>query len=90
MVLVGAVVAIVPVALGRASVLYTFYPPLIGSAFYYLRGRSRRGRLVDLGRVGVDVGFKRGNAGPTGPLAMFANVAGSLLWGWTAVGACWN
>ena len=26
----------VPVALGRASVLYTFYPPLIGSAFYYI------------------------------------------------------
>ena len=25
-----------PVALGRASVLYTFYPPLIGNAFYYI------------------------------------------------------
>ena len=28
--------AIVPVALGGASVLYTFYPPLIGSPFYYI------------------------------------------------------
>ena len=28
--------AIVPVALGFASVLYTFYPPLIGSPFYYI------------------------------------------------------
>ena len=28
--------AMVPVALGKASVLYTFYPPMIGSPFYYL------------------------------------------------------
>src|SRR5690349_24043430 len=33
---VGAVVAMVPVSLGYASVLYTFYPPMIGSVFYYL------------------------------------------------------
>ena len=33
---VGAVTAMVPVSLGRASVLYTFYPPLIGSPFYYI------------------------------------------------------
>src|ERR1700689_2083119 len=33
---VGTVMAIVPVALGRASVLYTFYPPLVGNPFYYL------------------------------------------------------
>src|SRR5215469_2155015 len=33
---VGTLTAIVPVALGLASVLYTFYPPLIGSPFYYI------------------------------------------------------
>ena len=36
MLAVGAVMAMVPVALGQASVLYTFYPPLIGNVFYYL------------------------------------------------------
>ena len=36
LVVAGAVMAMVPVALGRASVLYTFYPPMIGSAFYYI------------------------------------------------------
>ncbi len=36
LVLVGAVTAIAPVSLGRATVLYTFYPPLIGSPFYYI------------------------------------------------------
>jgi cytochrome c oxidase subunit 1 len=29
--LIGTVMALVPVAAGRASVLYTFYPPLLGS-----------------------------------------------------------
>ena len=36
LVAVGAVAAMVPVALGLASVLYTFYPPLIGNPFYYI------------------------------------------------------
>ena len=36
LVALGTVTAVVPVALGRASVLYTFYPPLIGNAFYYI------------------------------------------------------
>ena len=31
--------------------------------------------------------WKRDNPGKPVPLAMFANVAGSYLWGWTAVGA---
>jgi heme/copper-type cytochrome/quinol oxidase subunit 1 len=36
LVALGTVMAIVPVATGSASVLYTFYPPLIGNPFYYL------------------------------------------------------
>ena len=36
LVAIGAVTSVIPVALGRASVLYTFYPPLIGNAFYYI------------------------------------------------------
>ena len=36
LIIAGAITAMAPVALGRASVLYTFYPPLIGSAFYYI------------------------------------------------------
>jgi cytochrome c oxidase subunit I len=89
LIVVGVVTALVPVSLGLASVLYTFYPPLIGSPFYYL------------GVVLVVVGswiwvalmcvnlyvWKRANPGTPVPLAMYANVAGSLLWAWTAVGA---
>src|SRR5215218_7464603 len=36
LVAVGAVVAMIPVSLGWASVLYTFYPPMVGNALYYL------------------------------------------------------
>ena len=33
---VGVVIAAIPIFLGKATVLYTFYPPLTGSVFYYL------------------------------------------------------
>jgi cytochrome c oxidase subunit 1 len=36
LVALGTVTAMVPVAMGLASVLYTFYPPMIGNAFYYI------------------------------------------------------
>lgn len=74
---IGSVVAMVPVAAGRASVLYTFYPPLIAHPAYYI------------GVVLVVVGswiwvalmlvneraWKRANPGKPLPLAMFANLA---------------
>ncbi len=89
LVVVGAGSAVVAVASGAASVLYTFYPPLIGSPFYYL------------GIVFVVVGswiwvalmvvnlhvWRLAHRGGTVPLAMYANVAGAALWAWTAVGA---
>ncbi|MEO8321616.1 MAG: cbb3-type cytochrome c oxidase subunit I, partial [Bradyrhizobium sp.] len=34
LVAIGAVVAMIPVSLGLASVLYTFYPPMVGNPFY--------------------------------------------------------
>jgi len=89
LVLVGAVMATVPVALGRASVLYTFYPPLIGSAYYYLGVvLVVVGSWIWVALMSINLwAWKRDHPGEPVPLAMFANVAGSLLWGWTAVGA---
>src|SRR3954462_8922646 len=89
LVAVGTVVAMLPVSMGLASVLYTFYPPMIGNPFYYIG--------VVLGVVGSWIwvalmsinlaAWKRDNPGKPVPLPMFANVAGSYLWGWTAGGA---
>jgi len=89
LVLVGAVMAMVPVALGRASVLYTFYPPMVGDAFYYIGVvLVVVGSWIWVALMSINLGiWKRENPGKPVPLAMFANVAGSYLWGWTAVGA---
>jgi cytochrome c oxidase subunit 1 len=79
----------VPVALGRASVLYTFYPPLIGSPFYYIGVvLVVVGSWVWVALMSVNLAvWKRAHPAAPVPLAMFANVAGSYLWAWTAVGA---
>jgi cytochrome c oxidase subunit 1 len=89
MLAVGAVMAMVPVALGRASVLYTFYPPLIGSPFYYIGVvLVVVGSWVWVALMSINLRiWKQANPGAPVPLAMFANVAGSYLWAWTAVGA---
>jgi cytochrome c oxidase subunit I len=86
---IGAVMAMVPVALGRASVLYTFYPPLIGSAFYYIGVvLVVVGSWVWVALMVVNLSvWKKANPGAVVPLPMFANVAGASLWAWTAVGA---
>ncbi|RQH06967.1 b(o/a)3-type cytochrome-c oxidase subunit 1 [Paraburkholderia dinghuensis] len=89
MLAVGAVMALVPVAMGRASVLFTFYPPMIGSVFYYLGVvLVVVGSWIWVALMHVNLrAWKRANPGKPIPLAMFANVAGAYLWAWTAVGA---
>jgi cytochrome c oxidase subunit 1 len=89
LVIAGTALAAATMAVGKASVLYTFYPPMIGSPLYYL------------GVVLVVVGswfwvalmsinlraWRKANPGRTVPLAMFGNVTGAYLWAWTSVGA---
>jgi cytochrome c oxidase subunit 1 len=86
--LLGVVLAVVPIATGHASVLFTFYPPLTASAWFYI------------GLVLVVVAswawcvlmivamaqWKRANPGKPVPLAMFATVANAVMWLWTTVG----
>ena len=81
--------AMVPVALGLASVLYTFYPPMIGSPFYYIGVvLVVVGSWVWVALMSVNLrAWKRDHPGAPVPLAMFANVAGAYLWAWTSVGA---
>jgi cytochrome c oxidase subunit 1 len=89
LVLIGTLIAMIPVAAGRASILYTFYPPLTAHPLYYL------------GIVLVVVGswiwvallhvnqrsWRRQHPDKPLPFPMFANLAGAYLWAWTAVGA---
>jgi cytochrome c oxidase subunit I len=89
LIVAGSIVAIVPVAIGRASVLYTFYPPLIGSAFYYIGVvLVVVGSWIWVALMSINLRvWRRNHPGEAVPLAMFANVAGAYLWAWTAVGA---
>lgn len=89
LIVAGSIMAMAPVALGRASVLYTFYPPLIGNAFYYIGVvLVVVGSWVWVALTSINLRvWRRTHPSEPVPLAMFANVAGSYLWAWTAVGA---
>jgi cytochrome c oxidase subunit 1 len=89
LIVVGSITAMIPVSLGLASVLYTFYPPMIGNPFYYIGVvLVVVGSWIWVALMSVNlISWKRANPGVPVPLAMYANVAGSYLWGWTAVGA---
>jgi cytochrome c oxidase subunit 1 len=86
--IVGVLMAVASILSGRASVLYTFYPPMTATPWFYI------------GLVLVVAGswiwcvlmlvamwrWKRENPGKPVPLAMFATVANAVMWLWTTVG----
>jgi cytochrome c oxidase subunit I len=69
-------------------VLFTFYPPLTASPFFYL------GLVLVVAASWIWCGlmilamiqWKRANPGEPVPLAMFATVANAVMWLWTTVG----
>jgi cytochrome c oxidase subunit 1 len=89
LVVAGTLVAMAPVAAGQSSVLYTFYPPLLGSVFYYLGVvLVVLGSWIWVALMAINLrAWRRAHPGATVPLAMFANNAGAYLWAWTSVGA---
>ncbi|GAB2902594.1 b(o/a)3-type cytochrome-c oxidase subunit 1 [Paraburkholderia jirisanensis] len=89
LVLGGFTMAVIAIAIGTASVLYTFYPPLIGSALYYVGiVLIVAGSWIWVALMSVNLFvWKRAHPGAPVPLPMFASVASAYLWGWTAVGA---
>jgi cytochrome c oxidase subunit 1 len=86
--LAGTLMAVVTILSGRASVLYTFYPPLLASGWYY------GGAFLLIGGSMIWVvlmilnmrDWKRDNPGRPVPLAMFAITATAVLWAWAASG----
>ena len=85
----GTLVAALTVAVGQASVLYTFYPPLIASPFYYSGVvLVVVGSWVWVALMSINLrAWKKAHPGERVPLAMYGNVAGAYLWAWTSVGA---
>lgn len=85
---IGVILSVLAVFSGRATVLYTFYPPLTGTAWYYI------GLVLVVAASWVwcvlmivaMAQWKRANPGQPVPLVMFATVANAIMWLWTTVG----
>ena len=86
--LTGSVMAAATVLAGKASVLYTFYPPLLASPLYYLGAFLLiGGSMIWVVLMNVNmIAWKRDNFGRPVPLAMFAITATADLWAWAAFG----
>jgi cytochrome c oxidase subunit I len=86
--LAGTGMAVAAIVSGEASVLYTFYPPLLGSGWYYggaflLIGGSMIWVVLTVLNMAI---WKRDNPGLPVPLPMFAITATAFLWAWAAAG----
>jgi cytochrome c oxidase subunit 1 len=86
--LTGVVLAAIPLLLGKASVLYTFYPPIQANAFFYIGATllvvgSWFWAVIMIVMFGK---WKKANPGATVPLPMFATTANAYLWAWTSIG----
>lgn len=86
--LFGVVLAAVPLLTGKASVLYTFYPPIVAHAAFYIGAT-----LLVVGSwiwcvimLVMFTQWKKANPGQNVPLAMFATAANALLWLWASAG----
>lgn len=89
LVVLGVVTAMAPVSLGLASVLYTFYPPMIANPFYYIGiVLVVVGSWIWVALMSINLrAWRKAHSGEAVPLPMFASVAGAYLWAWTSVGA---
>ena len=78
--------AVAAILSGRASVLYTFYPPLLATGWYYggafllIAGSMIWVVLMILNMMA----WKRDNPARPVPLPMFAITATAILWAWAA------
>ncbi len=86
--LIGTIMAAAAILSGKASVLYTFYPPLLATPWFYGGVFLLiAGSMIWVVLMVVNMAaWKRDNRGRPVPLAMFAITATALLWVWAATG----
>ncbi len=84
----GTVLAAIPLLGGKASVLYTFYPPLKAHPAFYIGATllvvGSWGWCVEM--IMSVVNWKRDNPGKVVPLAMYGTTANAIMWLWTSAG----
>jgi cytochrome c oxidase subunit 1 len=86
--LIGTLMAAAVLVIGKASVMYTFYPPLQAHPLFYIGAALLIvGSLFWVAIMIVMMAqWKRAHPGQPVPLAMFGIVATAWLWAWTVVG----
>jgi cytochrome c oxidase subunit 1 len=86
--LIGTLMAVGAILSGQASVLYTFYPPLLATGWYYGGAFLLiAGSMIWVVLMVINMAaWKRDNPGRPVPLAMFAMTATAFLWAWAATG----
>jgi cytochrome c oxidase subunit I len=85
---IGVVMVVISIVAGKAAVLFTFYPPLTASPWFYI------GLVLVVAASWVwcvlmllaMTQWKRQHPGKPVPLAMFATVANAVMWLWTTAG----
>mgnify|MGYP001813072505 FL=1 len=84
----GVLTAAVPLLTGRASVLYTFYPPLVAHPAFYIGAVLLvvGSWIWCLQMIMMMVTWKRANPGEAVPLAMYGTTANAIMWLWTSIG----
>ena len=88
----GVVLAAAPLLTGNASVLYTFYPPLMAHpSFYAGAALLVVGSWVwCLQMVMMMFRWKQANPGETVPLVMYGTTANAILWFITSLGVAFE
>ena len=86
--ILGTLMTVLSVTSGNASVLFTFYPPLTATPWFYIglvlvvvASWLWCAQMIVAMRA-----WKAANPGEPVPLAMFATVANAVMWLWTTVG----
>lgn len=86
--LIGTVMAAIPLLTLKASVLYSFYPPLQAHWLFYIGATllvvGSWGWCIEM--IMSSVSWKRENPGQVLPLAMFGTTANAIMWLWTSAG----
>ncbi|HEX9147857.1 MAG TPA: cbb3-type cytochrome c oxidase subunit I [Thermoanaerobaculia bacterium] len=84
----GTLIAAITIAAGKATVLYTFYPPMVAHwAFYVGAALLLVGSIPWLViTVAMTMRWRRENPGRTIPLPQFGMTACAILWAWTLIG----
>jgi cytochrome c oxidase subunit 1 len=86
--IIGTLLAAYALLTGQASVLFTFYPPLMAHALFYIGATllvvGSWFWAVDM--IVMTMRWKKANPDQPVPLVQFGNTANAIMWLWTSLG----